>query len=62
MKSTFGTYLLDFNYTIYMANGLPLPTFISQNPKAAELYLGQPAVKGTYYLQSKAFATDPVLM
>ena len=62
MKSTFGAYLPDFNYTIYMANGSSLPTFISQNPKAAELYLGQPAIKGTYNLQSKAFATDPVLM
>jgi hypothetical protein len=62
MKSTFGTYLVDFNYTIYMANGSPLPAFIFQNPNASELYLGQPAIKGTYNIQSKASATDPFLM
>ena len=50
MKTTFGTYLPDYNYTLYMVNGSPLPIFISQNPKAAEIYLGQPATKGTYNL------------
>lgn len=50
MKTTFGTYLPDYNYTLYMLNGSSLPPFISQNPKSAEMYLGQPAIKGTYYL------------
>lgn len=50
MKTTFGSFLPDYNYTLYMVNGSPLPEFISQNPKSPEMYLGQPAVKGTYNL------------
>ncbi len=50
MKSTFGSFLPDYNYTLYMTNGSALPPFISQNPKQAEISLGQPAIKGTYNL------------
>ena len=50
MTSTFGTFLPDFNYTLYLINGSPLPSFIAQNPKAAEFYVVQPAIKGVYNL------------
>ncbi len=50
MKASFGTFLPEFKYSLKLDNGLPVPSFISQNPKVAEFYIGQPAIKGTYNL------------